>query len=689
MFKLGLVTVAFERGVSGRRQTVVEEEKPVVIIPAKPTTQPVSKEVPLQVQRQVEQEQVEAKAQIPATKEELQQPPPLTAGQKASAAMREPGLAFWYGAQRTPEQITVAPDVRYEYKPSSRQALAETFTTASTSMIGGSAFRALQGKAIIRRIMLGATVTSAGYDIGTTAYDIKSGRLSGSMIGYKAFQTGAGLLGFSYGAMGRGIVKTPTVYVPEVRPKIFKEPQSMFENLYVKNIVGYKTRPTTQAKLEMPGKYLMTREQMIRLESPQFKIPEIRSTSAEKILPVKTIEPPQGAKTVQLSMYGAKVYQKPMTTVSYPSKTPWKFESITKQQNLPPTNKWIDIRLENGKIITREIPFEKVKFSADTRAEASLLLMDRPTRPKMIYDSEIYTKMAEPYKPSFPRMGYFSIPMYRPMMAPSITRTFTVPKELQTPRVTPATIDIEGIKYGEMQRERQTPDIRQDMKDLSWQIDKQLDITLPREMQHQEQRQDILQQQDRLTEQVVKSQERMQRETPTRFFPSIFRLPEMSILSEVGDKESQQGFNVYIKDRTYVHGKQTLSEKWKKANTSPLSETQALSLGATAVDQSAAASFRIRQAEGQAKPLKIPVNPWGMLSSKFYKRDGTYIESTGSRIDSSGEVKGISALGWIANQQRSIQAMPSRQYKEPSIDMGLASRTIKVDYSHLLRGAGL
>ena len=120
-------------------------------------------------------------------------------------------------------------------------------------------------------------------------------------------------------------------------------------------------------------------------------------------------------------------------------------------------------------------------------------------------------------------------------------------------------------------------------------------------------------------------------------------------------KGSSSGYDVYVKERSYSHGKKRYPEAWKKANTSPLSENAALSLGGTAIDQSAAASFKIRPAEGNARPLKFPVDPWGSINSKFYKKKGIYIETTSNRIDTTGEIKGISALGWIASRQRAYK----------------------------------
>jgi hypothetical protein len=174
------------------------------------------------------------------------------------------------------------------------------------------------------------------------------------------------------------------------------------------------------------------------------------------------------------------------------------------------------------------------------------------------------------------------------------------------------------------------------------------------------------------------------------FKPVLYGLPDISSKIVSKNKEEKQGFNVYIKDRSYVHGKKRYAESWKKANTAPLSEEAALSLGGTAVDQSAAASFKIRPTDGQAKQLKIGVDPWGVLSGKFYKSKGTYIESTSNRIDSSGEIKGISALGWIANQRRTTYSPVSTRIDYKAQGSKTIQGTYDIpDFNKIMRGMGL
>jgi hypothetical protein len=137
------------------------------------------------------------------------------------------------------------------------------------------------------------------------------------------------------------------------------------------------------------------------------------------------------------------------------------------------------------------------------------------------------------------------------------------------------------------------------------------------------------------------------------------KVPGFPTSESIGDGKDRnvQGYRVFVKDRSYVHGRKALPERWKQLPY-VLSRKDALSLGGSAVDGSAAASFKIREDDGRARRLPFSVSDWGAISGKFYNKNGVYIESTGNRIDSSGEIAGISALGWLASRRR--EAMPVR-----------------------------
>ena len=93
-------------------------------------------------------------------------------------------------------------------------------------------------------------------------------------------------------------------------------------------------------------------------------------------------------------------------------------------------------------------------------------------------------------------------------------------------------------------------------------------------------------------------------------------------------------------------------EKFEKIKIHALSKKDAYSLGAYLVDQSAAASFKIKPISVKAKPLKLDIDPWSFNKNKFYTKGNIYIEKTAHRIDTQGELEGITAQGILTRMQK-------------------------------------
>jgi hypothetical protein len=123
--------------------------------------------------------------------------------------------------------------------------------------------------------------------------------------------------------------------------------------------------------------------------------------------------------------------------------------------------------------------------------------------------------------------------------------------------------------------------------------------------------------------------------------------------------EDEQGFDVYVKDRYIVHGKKKYEERFVKLNRQPLRHSDAMGFGATIVDNSAAASFKIKPTNKKPGKPSIDIMSWGMLRNLFYKRNNTFIERTTHRISTPGEIREISARGWIA-EKRKLRPRPMR-----------------------------
>jgi len=117
------------------------------------------------------------------------------------------------------------------------------------------------------------------------------------------------------------------------------------------------------------------------------------------------------------------------------------------------------------------------------------------------------------------------------------------------------------------------------------------------------------------------------------------------------EKAKGEGFDVYVKERSMYHGKIVRPTKFKKRNIHALTKEEALGLGATIADETAAISFKIKPTEGKPKKSLLPSKSFKEIGYKFTKKGDIYIEKNKYRLDSPGEQKEISSLGRISRKQ--------------------------------------
>lgn len=153
-----------------------------------------------------------------------------------------------------------------------------------------------------------------------------------------------------------------------------------------------------------------------------------------------------------------------------------------------------------------------------------------------------------------------------------------------------------------------------------------------------------------------------------------------------------QGYNVKIKERHYVKGKKIKEGRFIKINKKPLSLEDATSLKFMLLDNSAAASGKIVPTNKMAQQPVIELTHYSELEHKFYikevKGKKVHIEKNTYRIDTKGEVKGISALGWYAEKskkaERKRQIVADKQGAKKvrqvdMFDMGMPDMLINMD----------
>jgi len=172
--------------------------------------------------------------------------------------------------------------------------------------------------------------------------------------------------------------------------------------------------------------------------------------------------------------------------------------------------------------------------------------------------------------------------------------------------------------------------------------------------------------------------------TTTTVTPGLFVLPDTTY--KLFGHTMGQGYNVKIKERHIVKGKKIKEGKFIRVNKHPLSLSDAESLRGMVLDNSAAASGKVVPVNAMAQESLIKLTPFENISHKFYMKDDILIEKPKHRIDTKGEVKGISALGWYAEKSKKaekkrqvVDRRPRARKQVDVFDMGMPDMLINMD----------
>ena len=111
-------------------------------------------------------------------------------------------------------------------------------------------------------------------------------------------------------------------------------------------------------------------------------------------------------------------------------------------------------------------------------------------------------------------------------------------------------------------------------------------------------------------------------------------------------------------------------------NKNPLLKDDALSMGATITDNSAAKSFMIKTVEGKPSKPDINIINWGRMKHQFYTRKNrekktVYTEKRAYGINTLGELEGITAKGWLSQQRRAFQPFKTLKTKKVGFNMDM------------------
>lgn len=136
--------------------------------------------------------------------------------------------------------------------------------------------------------------------------------------------------------------------------------------------------------------------------------------------------------------------------------------------------------------------------------------------------------------------------------------------------------------------------------------------------------------------------------------PSVPKPPVTFNLPDKKQKpQYEKGFNVFVKS----------NKEWVKVNQKPLPKTSALSLGARATDETAAASFRISQGK-KALKQKIQDTYYRMNLNKYRgskNKRNVIVERSINRMDTVGELNQITVKGWLASRRKAQAANAAHQ----------------------------
>jgi hypothetical protein len=165
--------------------------------------------------------------------------------------------------------------------------------------------------------------------------------------------------------------------------------------------------------------------------------------------------------------------------------------------------------------------------------------------------------------------------------------------------------------------------------------------------------------------------------TPTTITPWIPFIPTRKKDEEPKDYFTKspvaenEGYNVFVKERSMYGGKIRKQTKFFKANKQPLNYTDALSLGGDITDNTSAVSFRLKKTKGEPMKLDRRVTDFGQRSYKFRKQGETFIEKPEYRMDTPGELQQVSALGQEARRTGAFYSNTRGHKKHSKYDSDL------------------
>lgn len=119
----------------------------------------------------------------------------------------------------------------------------------------------------------------------------------------------------------------------------------------------------------------------------------------------------------------------------------------------------------------------------------------------------------------------------------------------------------------------------------------------------------------------------------------------------------EDAYDVYVKNRQYVHGEKKYPTTYRKVSDRPLSDSDAHSLLASILGNTAKASGKIVSVDGEPHPLRKKVDDWWNVAYQYDERpDGRIVEKTQYRINTIGELNEITRKGIEARTNKTVKS---------------------------------
>lgn len=146
--------------------------------------------------------------------------------------------------------------------------------------------------------------------------------------------------------------------------------------------------------------------------------------------------------------------------------------------------------------------------------------------------------------------------------------------------------------------------------------------------------------QEQITEQITEFNDNTQKKNE---WPPEPEEPDNPIFFRFQQKE-----NSSLKQKVELYNVSAKEQgKFIKLNKEPLPYNKALNLGGEVVDNTSSATFRVTKANKRGEAID---DTFFKKSSKFRQNKGEYIELNNFRIDTEGELQGITVKGWKAKR---------------------------------------